>query len=158
MATEIGKLKDEFARLDADNKDATAARDKEQAESIKVYTDLILFTEKSDNKVAKLATAIGKLEDDIARLDAELKDATADRDKEHAEYIKASTNVSATEGRIAKLETQCTKDSEQMRKTQTETDNNFQALTESMPQLVAGMMNELVKGGIGKGKRPHFKE
>merc|ERR1719362_2706735 len=54
--------------------------------------ELIAFIEKSDNKVAELATAIGKLEDDIARLDAEKKDATAVRDKEHAEYIKVSTD------------------------------------------------------------------
>jgi len=54
--------------------------------------ELIAFIEKSDNKVAELATAIGKLEDDIARLDAEKKDATAVRDKEHAEYMKVSTD------------------------------------------------------------------
>merc|ERR1719517_146906 len=35
--------------------------------------ELIAFIEKSDNKVAELATAIGKLEDDIARLEGEKK-------------------------------------------------------------------------------------
>jgi len=54
--------------------------------------ELIAFIEKSDNKVAELATAIGKLEDDIARMEGEKKDATAVRDKEHAEYIKVSTD------------------------------------------------------------------
>merc|ERR1712008_648151 len=54
--------------------------------------ELIAFIEKSENKVAELATAIGKLEDDIARLEGEKKDATAVRDKEHAEYVKVSTD------------------------------------------------------------------
>merc|ERR1719433_1583477 len=53
---------------------------------------LTAFIEKSDNKVAELATAIGKLEDDIARLEAEKKDATVVRDKEHAEYVTVSTD------------------------------------------------------------------
>jgi len=53
---------------------------------------LTAFIEKSDNKVAELATAIGKLEDDIARLEAEKKDATVVRDTEHAEYVKVSTD------------------------------------------------------------------
>ena len=51
----------------------------------------LAYLEKSDKKVAELATAIGKLQDDYARLDAEKKDATAAHDKEHAESIKAST-------------------------------------------------------------------
>merc|ERR1719232_1211835 len=54
--------------------------------------ELIAFIEKSDNKVAELATAIGKLEDDIARMEGEKADATAVRDKEHAEYVKVSTD------------------------------------------------------------------
>jgi len=54
--------------------------------------ELTAFIEKSDNKVAELATAIGKLEDDIARLEGEKADATAVRDKEHAEYVKVSTD------------------------------------------------------------------
>merc|ERR1719264_2196301 len=54
--------------------------------------ELTAFIEKSDNKVAELAVAIGKLEDDIARLEGEKKAATAVRDKEHAEYIKVSTD------------------------------------------------------------------
>merc|ERR550532_271392 len=54
--------------------------------------ELIAFIEKSDNKVAELATAIGKLEDDIACMEGEKKDATGIRDKEHAEYVKVSTD------------------------------------------------------------------
>merc|ERR1719264_1213220 len=56
--------------------------------------ELIAFIEKSDNKVAELATAIGKLEDDIARLEAAKKDATAVREEENAEYMKVSADYS----------------------------------------------------------------
>jgi len=54
--------------------------------------ELIAFIEKSDAKVAELAKAIGKLEDEIARMEGEKKDATVVRDKEHAEYVKVSTD------------------------------------------------------------------
>merc|ERR1719433_2019810 len=56
--------------------------------------ELLAFIEASDNKVAELGTAIAELEADIARLTAALKDATAVRDKEHAEYVTVSTDYS----------------------------------------------------------------
>jgi transcription antitermination factor NusG len=56
--------------------------------------ELLAFIEKSDNKVAQLGNAIAELEADIARLTADKKDATAVREKEHAEYVKVSTDYS----------------------------------------------------------------
>jgi len=44
--------------------------------------------------VAQLGNAIAELEADIARLTADKKDATAVREKEHAEYVKVSTDYS----------------------------------------------------------------
>lgn len=84
-------MKDEFARLDADKKYATAARDKEPIKLADIG--------KSDNKVAELATAIGKLENDFARLDAEKQDATAARDIE-----KSDNKVAELATAIVKLE------------------------------------------------------
>lgn len=56
--------------------------------------ELLAFIEKSDAKVAELGTAIAELEADIDRLGAEKKDAMAVRAKEHAEYVKVSTDYS----------------------------------------------------------------
>jgi len=56
--------------------------------------ELLAFIEKSDAKVGQLGTAIAELESDIDRLTAEKNDATAVREKEHAEYMKVSTDYS----------------------------------------------------------------
>jgi len=55
------------------------------------------FIEKSDAKVGQLGTAIAELESDIDRLTAEKNDATAVREKEHAEYLKVSTDYSESD-------------------------------------------------------------
>jgi len=72
--------------------------------------ELIAFIEKADNKVAELKTAIGKLEDDTARMEGDKKDATVVRDAEHAEYVKVSTDyaesVDALERAIQMLTSQ----------------------------------------------------
>ena len=144
MATAIGKLEDDFARFGTEKKDAAAARDKEHADHIKVSTDLTDFIEKSNNKVAEFITAIGKLEDNIGRLDAEQKDATAARDKEHAASITVVERLTDLQNDL------------QQHKESTE-----QALT-----MMADGMNEVeewlkafaesqggAKGGKGKGKK-----
>ena len=64
-----------------------------------------------DNQVAEMATAIGKLEDGLARLDAAIKDTNDAGDKEHAEAIKLAfigkSDMKAAElaTAIGKLET-----------------------------------------------------
>ena len=57
----------------------------------------------ADKKVAELASAIGKLEADFARLDAEKKDATAVRDKEHAGNMKTNAKKDGHTAEIKKL-------------------------------------------------------
>ena len=63
--------------------------------------DLTALIKKSDNKVAELAKAIAKIEDDVARLANEQKEATANRAKEHAQLTKAYNKKS--DGKIADL-------------------------------------------------------
>merc|ERR1719311_955560 len=50
--------------------------------------ELIAFIEKADNDISVLADAIAELEAEIASLEADQKEATEVRDKEHAEYVK----------------------------------------------------------------------
>merc|ERR1719399_713749 len=50
--------------------------------------ELIAFIEKADNDISVLADAIAELEAEIAQLEADQKEATAIREKEHAEYVK----------------------------------------------------------------------
>ena len=54
--------------------------------------ELIAFAEKADSDVATLGEAIETLDKDISTLETELKEATAMRASEHAEYVKVSTD------------------------------------------------------------------
>merc|ERR1719399_624523 len=67
-------------------------RKRELGFNIKTLTsdieELIAFIEKADNDISLLADAIAELEAEIAQLEADQKEATAIRDKEHAEYVK----------------------------------------------------------------------
>merc|ERR1719456_412989 len=67
-------------------------RTKELAFEIKTekneIEELLAFIEKADNDVKVLGDEVKQLESDIAGLEADKADATAVRDKEHAEFLK----------------------------------------------------------------------
>jgi len=56
--------------------------------------ELLAFIGVADNHVAQLARAVGKLDDGIAGLEADKKEATDIRTSEHAEYLKHSQDYS----------------------------------------------------------------